>query len=102
MEENGNAYRIFVEKPEGKRPVGRLRHRWEVNKVDLGETGWGSNDWIALAQERNQWRVLVNTVMNLHFPCYVGSSCATGGFSRMAQLHGVSCGSDQTTERTIV
>jgi hypothetical protein len=66
MEEKRNAYSILVGKPEGKRPLGRPRHRWENNiKVDLRETGWGGMDWIDLAQDRNQWRVLVNTVINL-------------------------------------
>jgi hypothetical protein len=61
--------RILVKKPEIKRPLGRPRCRW-VNsiKVDLRETGWGGMDWIDLAQDRDQWRALVNTVMNLHIP----------------------------------
>jgi hypothetical protein len=54
-----------VGKPEGKRPVGRLRRRWVDNiKVDLREIGWDGMYWIDLAQDRNQWRALVNTVMN--------------------------------------
>jgi hypothetical protein len=56
-----------VGKPEGKRPLGRPRHRWEDN-LDLRETGWGGMDWIVLAQDRDQWRVLVNMVMNLWVP----------------------------------
>jgi hypothetical protein len=53
-------------KPEGKRPVGRPRHRSEDGiRVDLREIGWGSIDWIQLAQDRDRWRALVNTVMNL-------------------------------------
>jgi hypothetical protein len=52
-----NACRTFVGKPEGKRPVGRLRRKWENNiKMDLRETGWGGMDWIHLAQDRDQWR----------------------------------------------
>jgi hypothetical protein len=56
-------------KPEGKRPLGRPRHRWVDNvKIDLREIGWGCMNWIDLAQDRNQWRALVNTVMNLRVP----------------------------------
>jgi hypothetical protein len=66
MEEKRNAYRILVEKPEGKIPLGRPRRRWVDNiKMDLREIGWDGMDWIDLAQERDQWRALVNTVMNL-------------------------------------
>jgi hypothetical protein len=61
--------------------------------MDLREIGWGDMDWIDLAQDKEQWRSLVNTVMNLRVPKIVGkflSSCATGGFSRIPQLHVVS------------
>jgi hypothetical protein len=69
MGETRNAYRILVGKPEGKRPLGRPRHRWVDNiKVDLGEIGWDGRNWIELAQDRDQWRALVNTVMNLRVP----------------------------------
>jgi hypothetical protein len=58
-----------VRKPEGKRSLGRPRRRWVDNiKMDLTEIGWGGMDWINLAQYRNQWRSLVNTVMNLLVP----------------------------------
>jgi hypothetical protein len=61
-----NAYRILVGKPEGRRPLGRPRRRWVDNiKMDIREIGWDGRDWIDLAQNRNQWRALVNTVMNL-------------------------------------
>jgi hypothetical protein len=61
-----NAYRILVGKPEGKRPLGRPRYRWEDNiKMDLRGIGWGGMRWIDLAQDRDQWGALVNTVMNL-------------------------------------
>jgi hypothetical protein len=69
MGEARNAYRRLVGKPGGKRPLGRPRRRWVDNiKMDLGEIGWDGRDWIDLAQDRNQWRALVNTVMNLRVP----------------------------------
>jgi hypothetical protein len=86
-----NAYRILVGKPEGKKPLGRSRRRWVNNiKMDLREIGWYGMHWIDLAQDRDQWRALVNTVMNLRVPYNAGkflSSCTIGGFSRRAQLH---------------
>jgi hypothetical protein len=58
MVENNNAYRLFVGKPEGKRPLGRPRRMWVDNiRMDLREVGWGDVDWIGLAQDRNRWRV---------------------------------------------
>jgi hypothetical protein len=67
--EKMNAYRILVGKPEGKRALGRPRRRWVGNiKMDLREIGWDGMDWIDLAQNRDQWRALVNTVMNLRVP----------------------------------
>jgi hypothetical protein len=69
MGETRNAYRILVGKPEGKRPLGRPKRRWVDNiKMDLREIGWDDADWIELAQNRDQWRALVNTVMNLRVP----------------------------------
>jgi hypothetical protein len=69
MREKRNACRNLVGKPEGKRPLGRLRCRWENNiRLDLREIGWGGMDWIGLAQDRGQWRALVNTVINLRVP----------------------------------
>jgi hypothetical protein len=66
MEEKRNEYRILMGKQEGKRPLGRPRRRWEANiNMDLREIGWGGMDSIDLAQDRDQWRALVNTVMNL-------------------------------------
>jgi hypothetical protein len=66
---NINAYRILVEKAEGKRPLGSQRRRWVHNiKIDLTEIGWNGMNWIDLAQNRDQWIALVNTVMNLWVP----------------------------------
>jgi hypothetical protein len=67
--EKSNAYRILAGKPNRKRPLGRPRHGWVDNsKMDLRETGWGCMDWIGLVQDRDQWRALVNMVMNLWVP----------------------------------
>jgi hypothetical protein len=56
----------MVGKPEGKRPLGRPRRRWvDNNKIDVREIGWSGMDWVDLAQDRDQWRALVNTVVNL-------------------------------------
>jgi hypothetical protein len=69
MGDNRNAYRTLVGKPEGKRPLGRPRRRWVDNiKMDLGEIRCDGIDWIDLAQDRDRWRALVNTVMNLRVP----------------------------------
>jgi hypothetical protein len=64
-----NAYKKLVEKPEGKRPLGSPIQRWVDNiKMDLRELGWGAMHWIDLAQNRDQWRALVNMVMNVGVP----------------------------------
>jgi hypothetical protein len=65
MGEKRNTYRLLV----GKRPLGRPRHRWVDNiRMDLGEVRWGDVDRIGLAQDRNRWRALVNSVLNLWVP----------------------------------
>ena len=65
MEEGRGVHKILVGKPEGKRPVGRPRRRWEDNiKMSLEEVGRGCGDWMVLAQDRDRWRALVSTVMN--------------------------------------
>jgi hypothetical protein len=67
MRAKRNAYRILVGKPEGRRPVGRPRRRWVDNiKMDLIEIRWDGTDWIDLAQDRDQWRALLNAIMNFH------------------------------------
>jgi len=69
MGERRDMYRVSVGKPEGKRPLGRPKHRWEDNiKRDLQEVGCGGMDWIELAPDRNRWQALVNVVMNLWVP----------------------------------
>jgi hypothetical protein len=69
MGEKRNAYRILVAKPEEEKPLGRPRRRWvDIIKMDLGEIEWGGTHWIDLNQDRDQWRALVNTVMNFRVP----------------------------------
>jgi len=69
MGEEREVYRVLVGKPEGRRPLGRPRHRWVDNiRVNLQEVGCGYMDWIGLAQDRDRWRTLVSAVLNLRFP----------------------------------
>jgi transcription termination factor 2 len=67
--ERRGVYRVLVGKPEGRKPLGRPRRRWKDNiKMDLQEVGCEGMDWIAVAQNRNRWRALVNPVMNIRVP----------------------------------
>jgi hypothetical protein len=79
------------ESQKGKRPLGRPRRRWVGNiKIYLREIGWDGMDWTDLVRDRDQWRVLMNTVINLRVPENTGNSlgsCTIGSFSRRAQLH---------------
>jgi len=69
MGERRGLYRVFVGKPEGKRPLGRSRRRWEDDiKMDHQEVRCGGVDWIKLAQDRDRWRALVSVVINLRIP----------------------------------
>jgi hypothetical protein len=90
MGENRNAYRILVGKPEGKRPLGRPRRRWVDNiKMDLMKIGWDGVDWIDMAQDRDQWRALVNTVLNIRVPYNAGGflrGCTVDSSSRRSEL----------------
>jgi hypothetical protein len=88
-----NAYKISVGKPAGKRPLGRPR-RSRVNNIemDLREIRWGGMDWIDLAQDRDQWRALMDTLINFRFDKSGKflSGCTTSGFSSRTQLNAVS------------
>ena len=91
MGDETGMYRVLVGKPDGKRPLGRPRHRWLDNiRMDLQEVGCGYMDWIGLAQDRDRWRTLVSAVMNLRVPGNAGNfltSCKPVSFSRMTTLH---------------
>jgi hypothetical protein len=70
-----SVYRILAVKPEGKRPLGRHRRKWEGNvKTYFREIAWGGMDWIDLPQGRDHWRALVKTVLNLHISLMLGNS----------------------------
>jgi hypothetical protein len=67
--EKRNAYRLLVGMQQGSRPLGRPRLRWmDIIRIDLVEVGWGDVDWVGLAQDRERWRALVNSVLNLRVP----------------------------------
>ena len=75
MGQGRGVYRVLVGRPEGKGPLGRPRRRWGDNiKMDLQEVGEGCEDWMELAQDRDRWRALVSTVMNLRVPKMRGIS----------------------------
>ena len=75
IEQGGGVHRVLVGKPEGKRPLGRPRRRWEDNiKMDLQEVEGGCGEWMELAQDRDRWRALVSTVMTLRVPKMRGIS----------------------------
>jgi hypothetical protein len=92
--EKRNVYRFLVRKPEGKRPLGRPRRRWVDNiRMGLGEVEWGDVDWIGLAKDRNRWRALVNSVLNLGISRNAGklsSGLTSSGLFSSVQLHRVS------------
>ena len=81
MEEGRGVHKVLVGKPEGKRPLGRPRCRWNDNiKLNLQEMGGGCGDWMELAEDRDKWWALVSTVMNFRVPLSVGNfliSCKT-------------------------
>ena len=69
MEEGRGVHKVLAGKPEGKRPLGRPRRRWEDNiKMDLQEVGRGCGNWMALAKDRDRWQALVSAVMNFRVP----------------------------------
>ena len=93
MGEERGVYRVLMEKPEGRRPLGRPRRRWVNIRMNLQEVGCGYMDWIGLTQDRNRWWTLVSAVMNLLVPWNVGNfltSCKPVSFSRRTLHHGVS------------
>jgi hypothetical protein len=66
MGKERKVYKVLVRKPKGKRPLRRLTHRWEIGiRMDLGQISWEGVEWIKLAEDRDQWRDVVNAVMNL-------------------------------------
>jgi hypothetical protein len=92
---NRGVHSVLVGKPEGKRPLGRPRRRWEDNiKMDLREVGGGRGDWMELAQDRDGWRTLVSTVKNFRVPYKCGEFLEymqrLVSLSRRSLLHGVS------------
>ena len=74
MGQGRGVHRVLVGRPEGKRPLGRPRRRWDNIKMDLQEVGGGCEDWMELAKDRDRWRALVSTVMNLRVRKMRGTS----------------------------
>jgi hypothetical protein len=75
MGENRNVHRLLVGKPQGKIPLGKPRRRLVDNvRLDFGDMGWNGMDWIELAQDRDQWMILVNTIMNVWVHKILGGS----------------------------
>src|SRR5215510_7351690 len=86
-------YKILVGKPEGKKQLGKPRHRWNNIKMDLQEAGCGGMDWNELAWDKDRWWALVNAVMNLWIPLNAGNfltGCKKVSFSSRTQFHEVS------------
>ena len=82
-------YRVLVGKPEGKRTLGRPRHRWVDNiRMDLQEVGCGYVDWIGMAQDRDNWRTLVSVVMNLRVQWHTQEFCSGGGSTNSVEDRG--------------
>jgi hypothetical protein len=90
---NRNSYRLLVQMPEGKRPLGRARSRWvDGIHVDVTENGWGDVEWISLAHDRDNWRAFVNAVMNISVLKNAGqltSGYMTNGSSSSSHLQTV-------------
>jgi hypothetical protein len=83
--ESRGVYRVLEGKPQGNRPLGRTRHRWENIKMDLLEVGCESMDWINVAQDRDRWWALMNAVMNLQVPYNAGNFLTS--FTRKTLIH---------------
>ena len=96
MGEERGVYRVLVGKPEGRRPLGRLRRRWVDNiRMDLQEVGCGYVDWIGLAQDTDRWQTLVSAVINIRVPGNAGNfltSCKPVSCSRRMDFQEVGCG----------
>jgi len=94
MGDGRGVYMVLVRKPEGRRPLGRPRRRWEDNiKIDIMEVGYGGMDWTELTPDRDRWRTLVSGGMNLRVPLNAGNfltSCKPVRFSRRTLHRGVS------------